>query len=73
MFQINNYLTDDGRIPFKKWLAGLTDRQAKARILTRVQRMSAGNFGDCKPLQDGIWALRIDYGPGYRVYSAQAG
>jgi putative addiction module killer protein len=39
----------------------------------RVQRMAAGNFGDCKPLQDGVWELRIDWGPGYRVYYAQAG
>ena len=73
MFQINDYLTDDGRIPFKEWLADLTDRQAKARILTRVQRMSAGNFGDCKPLQDGVWELRMNHDPGYRVYYAQAG
>ncbi len=39
----------------------------------RVLRMAAGNFGDCKPLHDGVWELRIDYGPGYRVYYAQAG
>lgn len=73
MFQINDYLTDDGRVPFKEWLSTLTDRKAKARVLTRVQRMAAGNFGDCKPLQDGVWELRIDHGPGYRVYYAQAG
>lgn len=73
MFQINDYLTDEGRVPFKEWLSGLTDRQAKARVLTRVQRMAAGNFGDCKPLQEGVWELRIDHGPGYRVYYAQAG
>ena len=55
------------------WLSGLSDRQARARILVRVQRMAAGNFGDCKPVRDGLWELRIDCGPGYRVYYAQAG
>jgi len=73
MYKIEDYLTEDGRIPFKEWLSALTDRQAKARVLTRVQRMAAGNLGDCKPLQDGVWELRIDHGPGYRVYYAQAG
>lgn len=73
MFQIDDYLTEDGRVPFKEWLASLTDRQAKARVLMRVQRMASGNFGDCKPLQNGVWELRIDHGAGYRVYYAQAG
>lgn len=73
MFKIEDYLTADGRIPFKEWLSSLTDRQAKARVLIRVQRMSAGNFGDCKPIQDGVWELRIDHGAGYRIYYAQTG
>lgn len=51
----------------------MADRQAKARVLTRLQRMATGNLGDCKPVQDGVWELRIDYGPGYRVYYGQAG
>ena len=42
-------------------------------MLVRVLRMGAGNFGDCKPLHEGVWELRIDYGPGYRVYYARAG
>ena len=49
------------------------DRQARARVVVRVLRMATGNFGDCKPLRDGVWELRIDWGPGYRVYYAQAG
>lgn len=73
MYQITDYLTDDGRDPMKEWLSRLADRQARARILVRVQRMAAGNFGDCKPIADGVWELRIDHGPGYRVYYARAG
>lgn len=73
MYQIEDYQTEDGRLPFKEWLSGLIDRQAKARVITRVQRMAAGNLGDCKPIQEGVWELRINYGPGYRVYYAQAG
>ena len=73
MFEVLDYLSPEGKDPYIEWLAGLPDRQAQARILVRVQRMAAGNFGDCKPLQDGVWELRIDWGPGYRVYYAQAG
>ena len=73
MFNLSHYLTADGHDPFDEWLKGLTDRQARARVVVRMQRMAAGNFGDCKPIADGVWELRIDHGPGYRVYYAQAG
>jgi putative addiction module killer protein len=73
MFDVQDYLTTDGQDPYALWLAGLADRQAKARVLVRVNRMAAGNFGDCKPVGDGVWELRIDWGLGYRVYYAQAG
>ncbi|MBJ7311169.1 type II toxin-antitoxin system RelE/ParE family toxin [Rugamonas sp. CCM 8940] len=73
MYKTIDYLTEDGRDPLKDWLANLADRQARARVLVRLQRMGAGNFGDCKPLTDGVWELRIDHGPGYRVYYARAG
>jgi len=73
MIEIRDYLTPAGRDPFKDWLADLADRMARARILARVGRMAGGNFGDCKPLAGGVWELRIDHGPGYRVYYAKAG
>lgn len=73
MYETIDYLTEDGRDPLKEWLANLADRQARARILVRLQRMVAGNFGDCKPLTDGVWELRIDHGAGYRIYYARAG
>lgn len=73
MFEVQDYLSPDGDDPYAQWLAGLADRQAKARVLVRVLRMAAGNFGECRPLSDGVWELKIDHGPGYRVYYAQAG
>ena len=72
MYQVIDYQFVDGRDPFKDWVSKLRDRQARARILVRVQRMAAGNFGDCKPISEGVWELRIDHGPGYRVYYARA-
>lgn len=53
---------------FANWLADLRDRQARARIVVRIERMQAGNFGDHKPVGEGVSEMRIDYGPGYRVY-----
>ncbi|MFZ4537037.1 type II toxin-antitoxin system RelE/ParE family toxin [Propionivibrio sp.] len=73
MHDIQDYVTADGKDPFKDWVASLADRMARARLLARVQRMAAGNFGDCKPLDDGVWELRIDHGAGYRIYYARAG
>ena len=73
MHDIQDYVTQEGKDPFKVWIASLADRVARARLLARVQRLAAGNFGDCKPLEGGVWELRIDHGPGYRVYYARAG
>ena len=55
------------------WLESLKDLRAKAQIQARMVRVAAGNFGDCKPLRDGVQELRIDYGPGYRVYLSRQG
>jgi putative addiction module killer protein len=58
---------------FSDWLRKLRDEKARSRILIRIRRLSLGNFGDVKPVGNGVSELRIDYGPGYRVYLQQRG
>ena len=58
---------------FNNWLADLKDRQARVRIQVRLDRMALGNPGDVKPVREGVSEMRIDHGPGYRVYFMQRG
>jgi putative addiction module killer protein len=62
-------LTDD----FAGWLRALRDRRAAARVAERLRRLALGNAGDVKPVGEGVSELRIDYGPGYRVYFVRRG
>ena len=58
---------------YAQWLDGLSDIKARARIQARVERLAAGNAGDVKPVGEGVSELRIDYGPGYRIYFTKRG
>ena len=73
MYEIFHYLTVDGSDVFDLWLDSLIDPTAVARIVVRTDRLQAGNFGGHKPVGSGVWELRIDHGPGYRVYYPLAG
>jgi putative addiction module killer protein len=67
------YIADTGNIPFKDWLESLKDIQARAKIRVALDRIRMGNFGHVRSVGEGIHELKIDYGPGYRVYYASAG
>jgi len=70
--EIEHYVTAAGVDPFQKWLDGLKDIQGRIAIQRRIDRVLRDNFGDHKFCQDGVWELRIGFGPGYRIYYAQA-
>jgi putative addiction module killer protein len=65
--------SDDGRVPFKEWLFETLDPVTRARIEARIDRIEDGNFGDVKPIGEGVSELRMDFGPGYRAYFGQKG
>ena len=71
--EVLHYLTEDGADLYQDWLDRLRDLRARVAVDRRVERLVNGNFGDRKFCRDGVWELRIDVGPGYRVYYAQAG
>ena len=70
-FEIREY-TEAGRSPFAEWFDDL-DAVTAARVDRYVRRLEAGNFGAAKPLRDGVFELRLDFGPGYRVYYGREG
>jgi putative addiction module killer protein len=70
VIEIRHYISRAGKDVFDNWLSPLADPRAQAKIATRINRLAAENFGDCKALRQGLYELRIDWGPGYRVYYA---
>jgi putative addiction module killer protein len=73
VIELRYYQTAAGERPFVEWLAGLNDRQARARVEARLARVAAGNLGDVETAGEGVLELRIDWGPGYRVYFSRLG
>jgi putative addiction module killer protein len=73
VIEIRHYVNRAGKDVFDDWLTQLADSRAQAKIASRINRLVAGNFGDCKSLRQGLFELRIDWGPGYRVYYARVG
>ncbi len=71
--ELRIYADAQGAAPFEKWLRDLKDSVARAKIRGRLERVRTGNFGDCKPLREGVQELRIDHGPGYRVFLSRQG
>ena len=71
-FQVLHYRSVDGRIPYQEWLDTVADPVGYSAIQVRTDRLERGLFGDHKPVGDGVWELRVNTGPGYRVYYARA-
>jgi len=73
MLEIRFYQTAAGDQPFAEWIEALRDQQARARIQARLARVALGNLGDTETAGEGVMELRIDWGPGYRVYFSRIG
>jgi putative addiction module killer protein len=71
--ELEIYESSPGVAPFEDWLDGLRDAKAQAAVGARLLRLRLGNFGDCEPVGEGVYELRIHFGPGYRVYFARTG
>lgn len=69
--ELRTYRTKQGKEPFIDWLSSLKDKVGRAFITNRLNRVALGNYGDCKSVGNGVYELRIHYGPGYRVYFSE--
>ncbi len=73
MIEIREFLTDEGRNPFRTWMKSLKDKEIKARVRTRLTRVALGNLGDSKSLSSGLYEIRFTIGAGYRIYYCMDG
>ncbi len=70
VYDVKYYETENGEKPFQKWLDGLKDTASRAKVHIRIDRARLGNFGDTRAVGEGVHELKINYGPGYRIYYA---
>ncbi len=70
---LRNYQSEDKQEPFVRWLRDLKDGKGRGIIRTRLNRIENGNFGDCERVGEGVHELKVDFGPGYRVYFGEDG
>lgn len=73
MYEVEHVLSTNGVDIYQSWLDTVRDKRSKARITTRVDRAALGNFGKTEPVGDGVFEMKLDFGPGFRVYYAVEG
>ena len=71
--RLHVYRTQNGRRPFAEWLESIQDKRTQSRIQTRLDRLEAGNLGDCHAVGEGVFELRFHFGAGYRIYFGEVG
>ena len=71
--EVVHYVSASNVDVYQEWLDGIRDRTVRTRIARRVERIEQGNFGDHEPCRDGVYELKMDFGPGYRVYYSKVG
>ncbi len=74
-YEVEEYVTESGKVPFAEWLLRLKDKSGQAKLLARIRRASFGNFGDWKEIKGtkGLYEMREHYGPGYRIFYTLVG
>jgi putative addiction module killer protein len=71
--KVITFVTESGTDVVMEWLSGMRDLRGRAAIFRRIGRLEAGNFGEVRSLHHGVWELKVNVGPGYRVYYARSG
>lgn len=72
-YKVEIYQTDSGKRPFSEWLKDIKDHLTRAKVRLRLDRLEMGNFGQCESVGEGVFELKIDFGPGFRVYFGKTG